>query len=556
MRTFRTNPSSRPGVVWLAWACALGLGALQAWRGRFDVVDDCVSYLDVGDAYLRGDFHAALNGYWSPAYSWLLGLAVSVLRPSPRWEFPAVHVVNFLIFAAGLWAFDDFAGALNSWSDERAEGSALLGPAAMRVLGAALFSWCALGLVSMAWTGADILLMLVVTVAFRLLVEVRRRPADRGTWALFGAVLGLCYLSKTVMLPVGLVFLLSAMVGRPSEIRWRGLLAALASFALAIAVFIVPLSRSRGRPTFGEAGRLNFAWHVNHVAKAYWQGGPEGNGTPVHSYRLLVSSPPTWAFGVVFGEATYAPWYDPSYWYEGVRLRLAPREVLARVRAVGPRLRGVALGLHGGVLGIVLVALLLGKRGRWGRVVRLSPLLLPGLAILGFYTAIRFEARYLAPFLAPALLALVCAARSSGAPERRGVMTGLVLVVWAALTVHVAGVFRPAPSATDRFGDIAESLRRLGVRPGDRAAVLEFGSDDHSPWARLARVRIVAEVASSDEHPNERAFWTAPAEARGQVLDAFRREGLRLVVSREAPVEEPGWKSLGRTGYSVLFLSE
>ena len=46
---------------------AILLGAVQAWACRFQPSTiDLVSYLDVGDAYLRGDWHAALNGYWNP----------------------------------------------------------------------------------------------------------------------------------------------------------------------------------------------------------------------------------------------------------------------------------------------------------------------------------------------------------------------------------------------------------------------------------------------------------------------------------------------------------
>ena len=34
------------------------------------MISDGVSYLDIGDAYFRGDWKAAVNAYWSPVYSW------------------------------------------------------------------------------------------------------------------------------------------------------------------------------------------------------------------------------------------------------------------------------------------------------------------------------------------------------------------------------------------------------------------------------------------------------------------------------------------------------
>ena len=61
---------------------AVTMAALQAWRG-FSVNPDGVSYLDIADAYLRGDWHAAVSTYWSPLYSWLLAAGLAVFRPAP-----------------------------------------------------------------------------------------------------------------------------------------------------------------------------------------------------------------------------------------------------------------------------------------------------------------------------------------------------------------------------------------------------------------------------------------------------------------------------------------
>lgn len=466
-----------------------------------------------------------------------------------------VHFVNFAIFAAGLWAFDRFALELIAWNDESEGGPPVLGPTSARVLGCALYTWCSLGLVSLAWTGADMLLSLVVTAAFAFLVRVRRRPTGAAAWFALGGALGIAYLSKAVMLPVGFAFLFAAVLGPGAALRYKGVLRGAAAFVVIAAVFAIPLSISRGRPTFGEAGRLNFAWHVNHLAKAYWRGGPPGNGTPIHSYHQVTRAPSTWVFGGPFEMVTYAPWYDPSYWYEGVRLRPSAREILARVLASGPRLKAILLGLHGTVLATVVLAVFLGVPGeRWRRIVGTLPLLLPGLAALSIYLVIRFEARYLAPFLAPSLLVIACAPLGRGGAVATRTIACLIGLLGIGLVVHVAGGFRATPSGGDRFGDVAEGLRKLGARPGDRAATLEFASDDHSPWARLAGLHIAGEVESSDEHPDERAYWSASAGSRQRVLDAFRDAGVRLVVSREAPAKEPGWVRIGATGYSVLFL--
>ena len=67
---------------------AVTLGLIQAWVTRFAMNPDGISYLDMGDGFWRGEWHMLLNGYWSPLYGFLLGLALKILKPTPYWEFP------------------------------------------------------------------------------------------------------------------------------------------------------------------------------------------------------------------------------------------------------------------------------------------------------------------------------------------------------------------------------------------------------------------------------------------------------------------------------------
>ena len=80
--------------------------------GRFLMTHDGVSYLDMGDAYLRGDWHTAINCYFNPLYAWIQALARFVLRPSMYWEYPVVHLVNYGIFVVTVFAFEYFLQGL------------------------------------------------------------------------------------------------------------------------------------------------------------------------------------------------------------------------------------------------------------------------------------------------------------------------------------------------------------------------------------------------------------------------------------------------------------
>src|SRR5262245_20338502 len=90
------------------WIIALSLGLIQAWFHRFAMNPDGVSYLDIGDRFWSGHWSALINGYWSPVYGFLLGLALKVLKPTAYWEFPVVHLVNFLIYVVALCCFEFF----------------------------------------------------------------------------------------------------------------------------------------------------------------------------------------------------------------------------------------------------------------------------------------------------------------------------------------------------------------------------------------------------------------------------------------------------------------
>src|SRR6266536_3691344 len=103
--------AGRGSTIWIrvgAWVVAVSVGAAQAWATRFTMNPDGISYLDIGDAYWRHDWHNAINTYWSPLYSWILGFFINVIKPTPYWEYPLVHLVNFLIYVVALGCFEFF----------------------------------------------------------------------------------------------------------------------------------------------------------------------------------------------------------------------------------------------------------------------------------------------------------------------------------------------------------------------------------------------------------------------------------------------------------------
>jgi hypothetical protein len=92
---------------------------------------------------------------------------------------------------------------------------------------------------------------------------------------------------------------------------------------------------------------------------------------------------------------------------------------------------------------------------------------------------------------------------------------------------------------------VAEGLRSLGAQPGDRAAGLSRVAEAH--WARLARLKIVAEIPLGEEH----YFWTATADEKQKVFQIFASTGAKFVVTKDPPTcaAANGWIPLGGTGF-------
>jgi hypothetical protein len=98
-------------LKFLVFIFAISLAALQALAASQYVNPDGISYLDIGDELWRGNWHAVINGYWSPLYPWLLGGALWLFKPGPHRELLVVHAVNVGLFAISFVIFNFFGAA-------------------------------------------------------------------------------------------------------------------------------------------------------------------------------------------------------------------------------------------------------------------------------------------------------------------------------------------------------------------------------------------------------------------------------------------------------------
>src|SRR5688572_21634939 len=265
---------------------ALILGGLHTWAAitSYSINPDGIVYLDMGEAYLRGDWEMAINAYWSPFYSWLLGLGLNLLHPPMQWEFAVVQLVNFLLYLIALGCFTFFWRQLMQYQRNKAKlgfygGPVMLPEWAWLTLGYSLFIWTSLSLIEVWSVTPDMCVAALVYLAAGLMIRIRGGCTTRRTFALLGLILGLAYLSKAIMFPLTFVFL-GVNLFSGGNFRRGGQLTLLAFvvFVLVAGPFIMALSAAKGRLTFGDSGKLNYARYVNGLPDAHWQGERPGNG--------------------------------------------------------------------------------------------------------------------------------------------------------------------------------------------------------------------------------------------------------------------------------------
>src|SRR5262249_29026211 len=118
------------------WCVAVASSFLQAWANRFFISPDGNNYLDIASNYLRHDWANAINGWWSPMFSWLLAGVLYAGKVPGRWESTAIHFVNAAALLVSLGCFEFFLRALRR---ERVTGEGGSTPLAFWLLGYALF---------------------------------------------------------------------------------------------------------------------------------------------------------------------------------------------------------------------------------------------------------------------------------------------------------------------------------------------------------------------------------------------------------------------------------
>jgi hypothetical protein len=559
-REAKTVSSPDSKLRFLALAIVIIVGFVRVWVGRYSISPDGICYLDQGDAFFHGKLSYAINGLWSPLYSWLLGAALFVAKPSRWWEFPVAHLVNFLIYLATLLCFEFFLRSL--WQDVRwnlppidTPNIQSLSKNSLFAIGYAVFLWTSLELITIWELSPDLAVAAFVYLIAGLLLRLRQDNSFK-LYMLLGIVLGLAYLTKAVFFPLGFLFILVGLGLVPRQKYLAYLLLVTACFVAISAPWLVALSRAKGRFDFGDSGRLNYSALVSPGGRLLnWQGEPPGSGVPVHTTRKIHENPPVYEFAAPVG-GTYPPSYDPSYWNEGREWTFDARRQLKviedHVLTYAELLLRSQSGLLAGALTLVLVRGMATRKS----LLRNWPLFALCLAPMALYMLVHVEVRYVGAYLAVFWMAILFSIRlaNSDSVRRMAELLAVAVVVTILLsvadgTMHAVRAGGPY-SARDQI-TVADGLKKMGLHAGDHVAIL--GDGNWAYWARLGKLKIVSTIMS----PDTPAFWAETLEQKEEVLRLLADTGAKAVVAAQVPASDAGngWERIGVTENYVRWLS-
>jgi hypothetical protein len=526
------------------------------------LTSDGVSYLDVGDAIL-GLKRYGIVGYFSPLFAIWIALAVRVTRPDMTHELLVVRAAAGVITLLAAVAFDALLSAVVDYVKQSAEdGGTRVRESYWLLWGYSVFLWNAVRNVGTAKVTPDMGVMALLFTAVALILRAANRPERTPSFrqaAILGLVLATGYLTKSVFFVYALILL--SVFSLQMRRAPRTVATAWLFFLLGAAPWITALSLTKGRPTFGDAGRLNLTWFQSTVRfPMHWQGDEPGFGTPVHPTRRLLRAPEVFEFATPF-PVSYGPWYDASYWYEGMRTKLDAREFVAQS---WQRFKGTSPQLW--LLAVAFIVLAVASRTMAPLRSAFGPLMVligPAVAAYAMYAPIAPEPRYLAGFVVLLYLFIFAAwstwQRGAGARFTEPVM----LAVAAILLFSTARVVqRHAAISVDANwkvhreddGDIrtAATLRAAGYGPGTPMAGIGTPGA-YAMWLRLGRFHEVAESPSGAAG----SYWRSDAPTRARVIDLLRGAGARAVVSDSLPAGPlpAGWRRVPESRYAFCALT-
>ena len=534
------------------WAVMLCAWVAQALSARDFATADAISYLDISYSCLAGNWHALVNGWWSPAFPFLLTLWLKIFNPSPFREAVVLHLLSFASLVVALAVFEYFMRTFLVFrktvlaGDQNSEQP--VSDDWIWIVGYSLFFWISTFLTPPSLEQPDILVFILYLLAAAVSMQLLLEPQKWSRYFLLGLVLGAGYLTKSVMFPLAFVFYAALCFHKDRLQMLPKLIFSVVIFAAVCSPFALALSKSKGRFTFGDVGVMAY----RHV-----MGMDEQPLVPDTKPRPS-AAPHIADYSQIIQLGTFPPWSDPSYGYRATPFHFMLRRQLNRTHIVLRYYFDLFVVQLGPLLTGLLVLFFLGNRRELGkRLARLPVLWLPAIAGLAFYASMRVDGRFLPGYIVVLYAACVASLRLPQSMNLQKTTRAIALAVSFLLLSQIA--VQVSHEASHLFGrqphpdwQVATALQQMGSKNGDRVSYMGYALVDHA-WAHLARVRIAAEIPEEDVLN----FWASDKKERQQIINWLSSTAVRALITQNVPdsAMSMGWTKVADTNYYILELS-
>ncbi|CAN5369235.1 hypothetical protein BH10CYA1_BH10CYA1_19880 [soil metagenome] len=542
-------------IHWIFSLVAISIGLFQAYQWRFNpFTEDIISYLDSGNYFLQGNFAQAVSSYWSPLYGCILATVLLFQPHGSSLEIPIIKAVNCLIFSADTAVFVYFLGVLQRHFQQQKldkndsfEG---LSSTFFLVVMYCTYIYSFLFLGGTYIDTPDLLVSGFVMAAVALLVEIKLGKDSWFDYVLFGIVLALGYLAKAVFFTIALLLVALASVYVKHKSPKKLLVSVAVSIALC-APYVASISLKHHHFTMSEVLRYGHSWSIMHKYE-YVHG---RDTTFTHPTRIIFKNPTVYEFASPVG-GTFPPWYDPTYWFDGVQLSFEPSmELWAFWWNFVDYLR-LFLGIV--IFGFAVLTLI-ARKVPFSRLSLLAnaPYLVPGVAGLALYlVSINMwtdgSERYLSVFVLLLIAGLLQSIRLPRVKTSRIALTLMASVFCVYFSVVV--VFMQCAHyivcqnwTENNHSKVVDKLRQLGLHSGDR--VCHLGTIRYF-WAHQGGFRIVADIRDL------KGFWTMTPARREQLFNVLKQLKVKAIVEDPSLLRDPykpstdpgpGWYHIDRT---------
>jgi hypothetical protein len=536
------------------WIVGIFFAGITAYTTRYFINGDAIAYIEMGEALRTGQWSGLTNLTYSPAYPVLLGIAQALLSTNPMNELQLLRTVNFTCFLLAMAACEFLMFFVKREIRHTTEDGWCLFPInVFTALCYSMFLVCSLVFVRIRLLNPDMMVFAIVMTAAALLLWIREDAGSYLKFVILGVITGFGYLTKSFFLPFSPIFFLMSglCVGSVKKSIPRVAVGILAMLIVA-APLMASLSSRVGRFSYGELGPHAYATIIS------------GMGQPV-TPEVLNHSPKVSRF-VYEIPCTRPAGFDICYWHEGLKPVFNLR---AQLKTIYYNVKEIFLDTPWLLFIVIWYFILM-----WLGTVRIGPLvpasmflllIMPAIAGIAFYCLILMEMRYIGPYLFLGFVGLTVSLRF---PEgdlktyKKSLSLSLALIsffmvmlVHSAIDQSIRGLISTDKqlSYRDSFKEevlVKDFLIRQDIQRGDCAAVI---GNPPVYWARMAGIKILAEIPSQEE------FIHSSEQQRKRSLAALEVSNIKAVVAKGGffnGLNSEGWQPVPGTRDYFIFLFE